>query len=214
MRRCNILIGLALATLLATAPEVFAQVVPVPVTVTVDENGHGTASIPGTVFTLQATQSQDPGPGGLSGALTYSFSSPLAGVPIVVGDVILSEPGASMSDLIRFNQQNPNSVGTLVFYSDKPEVDALADIGFPTANYTNVITMAETGTEGVNGLTYTPTSGQPGFVTGEAVTYMIQSDVPEPASIIMGGTSLTMGVVYFWIRRRRGARSPKELASR
>jgi hypothetical protein len=192
MKCRNVLIGLALATWLATGPEVFAQ--STAVTVTVDENGHGTATIPGTVFTLQASQSQDPGPGGLSGALTYSFSSPLAGVPIVMGDVILSEPGASMSDLIRFNQ-NPNLVGTLVFYSDKPEVDALADIGFPTANYGTVITMPETGTEGINGLTYTPMSGQPGFVVNQAVTYMIQSDVPEPASIIMGGTSLTMGVV-------------------
>jgi hypothetical protein len=205
MKRCNILIGLALATGLATAPEVFAQVV----TVTVDENGHGTASVAGSVIPLISSLSTDPGPGGLPGALTYSIAPPVPMFVLVPGDVTLSEPGASLSDLIRFNQ-NPNVPGSLVFYSDMPPVDALADIGFPTANYTNLVALMETGPEGNNGLIYTPTAGMPGFVAGTQVTYVLQSDlVPEPASIIMGGISLTMGVVYVWVRRGRGARSPK-----
>jgi hypothetical protein len=211
MKCRNVLIGLALATWLATAPEVFAQVV----TVTVDENGHGTAAIPGSVIPLVSSLLTDPGPGGLPLALTYSIAPPGPSFTLVAGDVTLSEPGtSSLSDLIRFNQ-NPNVPGTLVFYSDKPEVDALADIGFPTANYTNLVALAETGPEGNNGLIYTPTAGMPGFVAGTQVTYVFQSDVvPEPASIIMGGISLTMGVVYVWVRRQRGARSLKELATR
>jgi hypothetical protein len=210
MKCRNVLIGLALATWLATAPEVFAQV-----TVTVDENGHGTASLPGSVIPLLFSLSPDPGPGGLPGALTYSIAPPVPSFVLVPGDVALSEPGASLSDLIRFNQ-NSNLPGSLVFYSDVPPVDALADIGFPTANYTNLVALMETGPEGNNGLIYTPTAGMPGFVAGAQVTYVLQSDsvVPEPASIIMGGISLTMGVVYVWVRRRRGARSPKELATR
>jgi hypothetical protein len=211
MRRCSSLIGLALAAWLATAPEVF----PATITVTVDENGNGTASIPGSVFPLLSSLSPDPGPGGLPGALTYSIAPPIPSFTVVVGDVILSEPGTSpLSDLIRFNQ-NPNVPGTLVFYSDIPPVDALADIGFPTTNYTNLVALAETGPEGNNGLIYTPTAGMPGFVPGNQVTYVFQSDVvPEPASIILGGISLTMGVVYVWARRRRGTRSSNEVATR
>jgi hypothetical protein len=212
MKRCNILIGLALATWLATAPEVFAQ--GLNFTVTVDENGHGTLGLLGVIQPLLVSQAQDPGPGGLAGALTYLLAPPLASLSPVVGDVTLSEPGASLSDLIRFNPAQ-NLVGSLVFYSDVPPVDSLADIGFPTANYTNLVALMETGPEGNNGLIYTPTAGMPGFIAGNQMTYVFQSDVvPEPASIIMGGISLTMGMVYVWVRRRRDARSPKVLATR
>jgi hypothetical protein len=210
MKCRNVLIGLALATWLTTAPEVFAQVV----TVTVDENGHGTATIPGSVIPLLSSRSPDPGPGGLPGALTYSIAPPVPSFTLVQGDVTLSEPGTSpLSDLIRFNQ-NPNVPGSLVFYSDVPPIDALADIGFPTANYTNLVPMLETGPEGNNGLIYTPTAGMPGFVAGTQVTYIFQSDVvPEPASIIMGGISLAIGVVYVWVCRRWGTRSATKLAT-
>jgi hypothetical protein len=107
MKRCNILIGLALATWLATAPEVFAQ--SAAVTLTVDENGHGTARIPGSVFTLQASRVLDPGPGGLAGALTYSFSSPLA-------------PGSLMNEhLSRRDRGIVNEVAIKVHSQPAPE---------------------------------------------------------------------------------------------
>jgi hypothetical protein len=200
MKCRSVLIGLALATWLATAPEVFAQVV----TVTVDENGHGTASIPGAVIPLLSSLSPDPGPGGLPGALTYSIAPPLPSFALVLGDVTLSEPGASLSDLIRFNQ-NPNLPGSLVFYSDVPPVDALADIGFPTANYTNLVALMETGPEGNNGLIYTPTAGMPGFVAGAQVTYVFQSDVlPEPSALVLGGIAAAAGL-GLWAWRRRAA---------
>jgi len=62
----------------------------------------------------------------------------------------------------------------LVFYSDRSDgSDSLADIGFPTAFYTNTLTVNEVGPEGNNGFTYTPAAGQPGFVTFNTVTYVI-----------------------------------------
>src|ERR1035437_10608299 len=53
---------------------------------------------------------QDPGPGGLPNALTFTTPAGL-----VVGDLLLHEPGGAESDLIRWNAN-----GTLVFYSDLP----------------------------------------------------------------------------------------------
>jgi hypothetical protein len=205
MKRGNILVGLALAAWLATAPEVFAQAI----TYTVDENENGTLGLLGAVIPLPVSLTQDPGPGGLAGALTYSLAAP----SLVVGDVTLAEPGGSLSDLVRFNP-TPNG-GSLVFYSDVPPVDALADIGLPTANYTNLVRLVESGPEGLNnGLIYTPTAGMPGFVTGFQATYVLQSDVvPEPASIVLGGISVSVGMVYAWVGRRRRARSTKELAT-
>jgi len=53
--------------------------------------------------------------------------------------------------------------------------------------------MLETGLEGgAQGIVYTPTAGQPGFVSGAAgpVTYHIISDVaavPEPATLALLG---------------------------
>jgi hypothetical protein len=55
--------------------------------------------------------------------------------------------------------------------------------------------------EGANGFTYTPTAGQPGFVAGAAVpvTYLIRSDIPEPATV----TLLGIGLAGLGFARRR-----------
>jgi hypothetical protein len=214
MKRRSILAGLALAAWLATAPgTVFAQFT---VTITVDENGHGSlANSSGFMAPLPFAQQQDPGPGGMAGAATYGLLGPPG---LTGGDVLLVEPGVNgtLSDLIRFNP-NQNG-GSLVFYSDQPQ-DALADIGFPTALNTNTASFVEVGPEGANGFSYTPTSGMPGFISGAGgpVTYVLQSDVqtvPEPASIVMGGISLSVGLVIACVRRKRGTSSRKQLAAR
>ena len=168
------------------------------VTITVDENGNGTlTNSNGAFLNLATSMSADPGPGGLASALTYSIPNPPG---LVVGDLLILEPGGGgvLSEVIRFNSTDALN-GTLVFSSDNSDgADALADTGFPTAFYANVLTVFEVGSEGNNGFNYTPTAGQPGFVTGAAgpVTYQIISDVsavPEPSSVAMlalGGIGL------------------------
>jgi hypothetical protein len=118
----------------------------------------------------------------------------------VAGDVILTTgPGGPISDVIRFNPAGTGNLGypaSLVFYSD---VDAdssghLADTGFPTAFYSNIVTRLD------DASFYTPNASQPGFVPGFSVTYQI---VPEPASLI----SLVIGSVTFGTFRLRKQKS-------
>jgi hypothetical protein len=178
------------------------------ITITFDENGHGVfTNDTGFVAALPFAQVTDPGPGGLPNALTYDLLNPPGLVP---GDVIILEPGGQLrSDVIRFNGSalNGQTGGSFVVYSDNLDgADALADIGFPTAFYTNVVTLTEVGPEGgPNGISYTPTAGQPGFVAGAGgpVTYVFTSDaaVPEPATIFLVGGGFAAAFI-----RRRGRR--------
>jgi len=146
---------------------------------------------------------QDPGPGGLPNALTFTTPAGL-----VQGDLVLQEPGGGSSDLIRWNNAN----ATLVFYSDLSdgEIQDQADIGLPGASYPNVIYATETGVLGYpyteekfNGYVYIPLVGQPGYDPsnpGNQPTYTIIS-VPEPGTVALVGLSL-VGLLAV-IRRKK-----------
>jgi hypothetical protein len=200
MKYRTILVILAMAAGLAMADRpVLAQI-----TITVAENGNGLfTNDRGVSFPLTAALLPDPGPGGLPAALTYGLFNPPG---LVSGDLLLVEQGGggTISDLVRFNPQQNG--GSLVFYSTLGDgAAALADQGFPTDLYANAKALMES----VGGLTdYTPTAGQPGFVTGNLVTYVIQSNeqsvVPEPSSLVLAGTAALAGL-GLWAWRRRAA---------
>lgn len=130
----------------------------------------------------------DPGPGGLPSALTYTTPGGL-----VVGDLLIHEPSGGESDLVRWNGN-----ATLVFYSDFPdqgETPDVADIGLPGGAYPNGLSVTETGlfgnpyTEaGPNGYVYTPLAGQPGYnPNAPGSQYIIISDIPEPGTVALVG---------------------------
>jgi len=199
--------SLRLAILLGTAlsAPAFAQF---SVNIMFDEQGNARfTNTAGFNSALQFALRTDPGPGGLQSALTYDLLNPPG---LTAGDLIILEPGGLLtSDILRFNptQVGPGGgTGALVVYSDNLDgVDGLADIGFPTLNYANTLTVTEVGGEGNNGFTYTPTAGQPGFVAGASgpVTYTFLSDgslaVPEPSTMAL----LLCGIGLFSIVRFR-----------
>jgi uncharacterized repeat protein (TIGR01451 family) len=136
----------------------------------------------------------DPGPGGLSSVLFCGLDNPPG---LVAGDVVINDPNGALSDLLRFNP-SINGGGVFVYSTTGSGANAPADVGIPTQRNTNVVTVAENGTT-LTSITYTPTAGQPGFVTGASgpVTYDFISDSPSPIltktfgdlAIPVGGTT-------------------------
>ena len=191
-------VGTALALGMAWCEGALAGVGPPPsLTITVNEDCVGTFS--SSAVPLPCFFAQDVLPGGLLSAMTYSLSGTGA-FTVLTGDLVLTEPGStSFSDVIRFSGglealgPLPAVGPSLIFYSDNVDgVDALADTGLPTA-LLNPLRVTETGGEGNNGFTYTPTAGQPGFIPLTTVTYVIHSDitsVPEPGTLALLGLGL------------------------
>jgi hypothetical protein len=157
------------------------------INITVDENGNGLfTNTSGFSSALPFALQQDPFTGGLANALTYSLLNPPG---LQLGDLFILEPELGpfvIGDHVRFNPSELCSDGTagcLVFYSETPPTDSLADIGLPGGTSGDRVFLSE---DALGQVIYTPTEGQPGFVLGAAgpVTYDIISDpVPEPASL-------------------------------
>jgi hypothetical protein len=174
-----VFLSLALAGLLLIGPARAGMIIEV------DEDGNGVGTVgAGSLM-------HDPGPGGLPAVLTYRL--PFSGV---VGDVNLTEPFAPASDIIRFNGND-----TLVYYSSSADgFDSLADtITPPGIPYLNIALRPE----GDTTTTYTPGPGQPGYDPGAQPTYVFVSGavVPEPASLVLGGTAALVGLGCWWRRR-------------
>jgi hypothetical protein len=207
LNRYNLLVLFSLGLVPLTSSQLLADPV-----ITVDENGSGTLDFTGSggpKLPLVGVLAPDPGPGGLPAALTYNLLGPPA---LVAGDVFLIESvGSGISDVIRFNPANPVSryPASLVFYSDAVPVDALADLGFPTAAYSNQKQLIEQGVEGNDGFFgYTPGPADPGYVPGFAVTYNFISDAgstPEPTRVVGLLGIASMGLIGVVWRRRRTA---------
>jgi hypothetical protein len=162
--------------------------------ITVDEQGHSRYDIVGLgTGSLTFFVGQDPGPGGLSNALVYQFSSPLS-VSVTNGDLFLMDPLGGTSDVIRFNNGTggPNGPSSLVFYS-LPGESLLADTGFPTQNYTTQKTILE---NEIVGNIYTPGPGEPGFISGLNTVYQFFSGPNDGANGVpdKGSTVLLLGL--------------------
>lgn len=146
------------------------------ITIHLDEAGNGTFdNTAGFHSALPFAMMPDPGPGGLPSVLFYDMLNPPG---LTAGDLtVLSASGKS--DVLRFDPtQGLNGAHGGVFVYSDPSGGQPADVGFPTAQEANtaLVTEAPDGT-----VTYTPTTGQPGFVTGAGgpVTYIF---VSAPAS--------------------------------
>jgi hypothetical protein len=169
-----------------------------------DENGNGSINFGSGPTFIPGSLQQDPGPGGQLSVLTYVLNAP----NLTAGDLLLSD-GGQIDDVVRFNPAgaggNPNYLSSVLIYSSGAHgIDSVADISQPPfADYSNTLTIPETTVGGADRAPYTPISGQPGFISGFAVTYAITSDVPEPSSILL----MLSGVVVFYAGRRTKAGS-------
>src|SRR6516225_7774058 len=138
-----------------------------------------TASLFAQVYTIdEFGNSSGPGisPGAMqldpSGGLTVPVLVYNLPFPVVIGDIVLMEPGqpttGPWSDVIRFWEPVPNGPGQVIFYSDvspSDPADALADTGLPSAliiAHPNPTFINEVGPEGNNGAVYTANPGFPG----------------------------------------------------
>lgn len=184
---------LLVAVLTGALHEVRAQQA-VNVTITLHENGQGIIeNTAGFHAVVAGMILPDPGPGGLSAALTFDLLGPPG---LVGGDVFLLDSNTGTSDIIRFNLAgtgDPNYLASAVFYSlinDSGE-NQLADTGFPTANYSSTITLPE---NQHGPTTYTPALGQPGYVADASgsVGYVFFSSEPDRNAVPETGTSAVL----------------------
>jgi len=144
-----------------------------------------------------------------SGGLTVPVLVYTVPLPLITGDVVLTEPGQPIpgpfSDVVRFWNPTGINMTQIIFYSDfsaTDPADAPADTGLPSQLISPVF-INEVGPEGNNGALYTPPAGGPGSFPGALVQYNIISDVPEPN--ILALVILASGLSLFLLKRRNTA---------
>jgi hypothetical protein len=191
MRMGRLSVGAALAGVMAVSAAAVASSAGATTydpLVTVDEAGHGALENlcgPGCTMPMPGVLAADPGPGGSASALTYDLLGPPS---ITAGDVLIYNSGV-LEDVVRFNDYNTGGVAgypaSLVFYALDGSSTLAGGSGAPTADYTNQLSLTEVGHQ----LLYTPSAGQPGYVSGFDAAYLITSGTPEPgtwAMLILG----------------------------
>jgi hypothetical protein len=153
----------------------------------------------GGTFNLPWSLAADP----TGGVLNWNVLIYQLPFPGVAGDVLFSgdpnhDPGESYGgDVVRFDGQ-----GNLIFYSDSPPFDALADTpGPPNPLLNNQAVVTEQGVEDVYDFAnYVPLQGQPGWDPSNP-SYLFISDIPEPGTLALAGLGFA-GLALKAYRRR------------
>jgi len=177
---------------------------PSGVSLTIDENCHGTATgIPGTIGAVNLPCA---GGVGTNDPMSYNLSALTGSLQpgiVLICESLDNEGYCLISDEIRFANILVGGVPTpfLFFYSDSGNsdgADALADTGLPQVGTVEELHpcgdplaagecfLVEVGSEGDNEVRYTPiriTGGgppyaDPGFFVSHPVIYLIRSDTP------------------------------------
>ena len=177
-----------------TANSVFAQVY------TFDE--FGKSSSPASLPPISPGVMQADPSGGLTvPVLVYTIP-----LPLITGDVVLTEPGQPVpgpfSDVVRFWNPTGINLTQIIFYSDvsaADPADSPADTGLPQ-QLINPVFIPEIGPEGNNGALYTPPAGGPGSFPGALIQYNIISDVPEPSTVAL--TIAGAGLLLVTLKKR------------
>ncbi len=203
-RSHKLLLGIACAmAIVATVPA--SAYGPSSVFISVDEDGNGFVAGYSFGGALAGVLAPDPGPGGLASVLTYYLPPWLPAGDLVPGDLLITENGGRLGDVLRFNAFDTAS---LLVYSDfVAGGKSLGDTASPPlAFYSTTETVREgdlwADEPSPQGVYYTPSPGMPGYFDGFEVQYRFMSDgIPETATWAM----MLLGFAGLGYAARRGA---------
>jgi len=175
--------------------------------VTLYENGNGTAFNGTTTTPLNGVLMADPS-GGLAAVPVLVYTLPFNFPAGSVGDYLMLEPPnyTGVSDVLRFWGNNQ-----VIFYSDRDndigDPNQKADTGLPGSyltppTYIPPVQLQEVNLgDGIWGAIHSASSGEPGYIGAGMGNYRFISDVPEPSTLAIAGLGLA-GLAFKVYRRR------------